>query len=1188
MRLKSVELQGFKSFADKIYLDFNPGITAIVGPNGSGKSNISDAIRWVLGEQSARSLRGSRMEDVIFAGTEVRKPQGFAEVSLTLDNSEKELNIDYEEVVVTRRVYRSGEGEYFINRNACRLKDIHELFMDTGIGREGYSIIGQGKIDEILSNKSEDRRRIFEEAAGITKYKYRKNEAEKKLEKTNENLTRVNDIMSELSGQLEPLRIQSEKARKYLNLRDELRVIDVNVSVASIGKHREELVKIDNNLEAVSNSIETLQKAVDEKENLTKEMYELIESYEAQMEQCRVAQKAASEESAEEQNRINLAYANIEHCKENIQRINDEIGKSQRGVEQLDKLIEDYTKVYAQLSETRQGLLGKISEAQAEFEKINLTFQGNNESIESLKTAIIDKTAEIGSLRSKVANYNILIENFSRESKNIESELETHSSEHNRIAEENKKIEDNLSKLTEEFEELKNSLAVAEEKFEILNGKTEELAEKKNEVLAELNKKNSHKSVLEDMENDFEGYNRSVKAVMTAHSEGVLKNARIYGPITKLISTDKKYVTAIEVALTSVNQNIVTEDEQDAKAAINYLKANKLGRATFMPISTVRTRNTDLQGAEKMKGYIALAQEIVEYDKKYDGVVGSVLGGTVVVDNIDNAIAMAAKCGHKFKIVTVEGEVMQPGGAMSGGSMGGKNAGFLSRAAEIEKLKSEIELLQAELQKIEDKKIETNDELQKISIELAESRNVLSEKNEEYIRAKSNSEHSRLFLEAAEARTAQLNRERETIEERTREIADDIVLCNKNADELEAEVSSLRLETDSKQSESEGIYQKVKEIQDLLVALQIEESSNQKDIEVQNERLENVKNEKTAILDENKAKQLEVDLLNGKIAAITNEIETDNKKLSEIGNKAQELEKQLAELSDNRKNTDAKSRELQEQVKEVREQLFALGQQKAKVEGAKAKCEGDLDGLFEYLWNEYELTYSDAVKLKTEDEFDFKAATVRISELKSKIKSLGNINIDAIEEYKTIKERFDFLTEQTVDLEKAKGDLEKIIDEMMTIMKKQFSEQFAVISKNFNNVFRELFGGGQAQLELADPDDIMETGVEIVAQPPGKKLQSLTLLSGGERAFTAIALLFAILKVRPTPFCILDEIEAALDDINVYRYADYLKKYSKKSQFIVVTHRRGTMEAANILYGVTMQEKGISKLLSLNIDEVAE
>ena len=550
LHLKSVEIQGFKSFADKIYLDFNPGITAIVGPNGSGKSNISDAIRWVMGEQSVRSLRGSRMEDVIFAGTEVRKPQGFAEVSLTLDNSEKALSVDYEEVVITRRVYRSGEGEYFINHASCRLKDIHELFMDTGLGREGYSVIGQGKIDEILSNKSEDRRRIFEEAAGITKYKYRKNEAEKKLEKTNENLTRVNDIMSELSGQLEPLRVQSEKAKKYLILRDELRVIDVSVSVSEIVKHRSELVEIDRRLEGVSTSIDLMQKEIDDKEQLIHDMYEQIEQLEEQMEECRNAQKETSDVTAEENNKISLAFANIEYCEENIKRITEEIEKSQRGAKQLEELVGNHNKIYEGLLEKREQLSAKIAEAESEFEKIRSLFEGNNETVEKLKSEIIEKTSEISALRGKVSNYNILIENFVRERKNIDSELERHNKEHERIAENNQVIEEALAKLTAEFKQMEESNEETEKQLIECRTKVDELIEKKNTLLAELSKKMSRKSVLEDMENDYEGYSRSVKAVMTACSQGPLKDSKIYGPITKLISTEKKFVTAIEVALT--------------------------------------------------------------------------------------------------------------------------------------------------------------------------------------------------------------------------------------------------------------------------------------------------------------------------------------------------------------------------------------------------------------------------------------------------------------------------------------------------------------------------------------------------------------------------------------------------------------------------------------------------------------
>ncbi len=1187
MHLKSVELQGFKSFADKIYLDFNPGITAIVGPNGSGKSNISDAIRWVMGEQSVRSLRGSRMEDVIFSGTEVRKPQGFAEVSLTLDNSAKILPIDFEEVVVTRRVYRSGESEYLINNASCRLKDIHELFMDTGLGREGYSIVGQGKIDEILSNKSEDRRRVFEEAAGITKYKYRKNEAEKKLEKTNDNLTRVNDIMSELEGQLEPLRIQSEKAKKYLNLRDELKVIDVNVSVASISRLRTELVEIDNRMEAVSNSIDMMQKEVDDKENLTQEMYNFINTYEEQMEECRQAQKTASEETAEENNKISLANANIEYCKENIARIAEEMGKGQRGAAQLDALIASHTKVYDELKRKHEEILERIKAVEDEFAKINSTFEGNNENIENIKGEIIDKTAEISNLKSRVANYNILIENFVRERQNIDEELERHSVEYERIAQQNKAVEENLSKMTADFEAAKKEAEDKEQEFLALKQSEEKLNIKRNNILAELSRKNSRKGVLEDMENDFEGYSRSVKAVMTAYAGGQIKNAKIHGPLSKLVTTEKKYVTAIEVAMMSVSQNIVTEDEQDAKAAINYLKQNKLGRATFMPISTVKERTADMSAAKNLKGYIAVAKDLVECDKLYDGIVGNVLGATVVADNIDNAIAMAAKCGHKFRIVTLDGDVMQAGGAMSGGSAG-KNSGFLSRSAEIETLTDEIDSLTKELDKLEKEKLENAQSIEKVSALLEEKRNEISERSEEYIRAKADSEHSRMYFRAAEERKEQLLNDIRIVEVRTGEINDDIAKCNTGALSLESDIEKLRTEVDQMQILSEEIYEKVKTTQDLLISLRIDESTNRKDVEVQLERLDNVREEKTAILDENNTKQQEIDELNKKISEKQQEIDAETLHLKEIGIQYENLEKELQTLGEKRKDTDAKSKELQEEVKGLREKLFTLGQQKAKIESSKAKTEGDLDGIFTYLWEEYELTFSEAEKLKTEEITDLKTATSKISELKSKIKALGNINIDAIEEYKNVKERFDFLTEQTVDLEKAKGELEKIIDEMLGIMKKQFSEQFEIISKNFNSVFRELFGGGQAALVLSDPEDIMETGVEIVAQPPGKKLQSLTLLSGGERAFTAIALLFAILKVRPTPFCILDEIEAALDDINVYRYADYLKKYSNKTQFIVVTHRRGTMEAANVLYGVTMQEKGISKLLSLNIDEVAE
>lgn len=1187
MYLKSVELQGFKSFADKIYLDFNPGITAIVGPNGSGKSNISDAIRWVMGEQSVKSLRGSRMDDVIFSGTEVRKPHGFAEVSLVLDNSERLFPLDYEEVTVTRRIYRSGEGEYFINRNACRLKDIHELFMDTGLGREGYSIVGQGKIDEILSNKSEDRRRIFEEAAGITKYKYRKVEAERKLERTNENLTRVNDIMNELEGQLEPLKNQSEKAKKYLNLREELKEIEINAAVVSIEKFKEDLKAAEEDYNAISESVSTLQAETQETEDMITSLYEKIEKYDEETENLRQTKELESEKAADGSNSISISLANIEHFKENVERIQHEIKKSERGTEQLDALIDEYKSVLSALKCEIDDVLKKKADIENKLGKTNDSFSKGSDELEKLKSQIIDKTSEIASLKSKIANCDILIESFDSERINAEELLKNQKDGYIKIQEENDSLKARFESVFVELEALRKE---SEKETQNLNGllaAAQKYNADKNTALAELSRDSSRKSVLEDMENEFDGYNRSVKAVMTAHSKGPLKDCKIYGPISSLVSTDKKYVTAIETAMSSVSQNIATETEQDAKKAIEYLKQNHLGRATFMPVSTIKARTVDVSLASKLCGYIATAKELVQCDKLYDGIVGNVLGATVVVDNIDNAINMAAKCGHKFRIVTLEGEIMQAGGAITGGSLG-KNAGFLSRKAEIDALSERIDSLKKKIEEIETEQKKNNELIATAEIKVKDVEQKLAAKNEEYINLKADVQHSDKYLAEANDRKETLLKDINTINARTTEIKADIEQSNDKIDGLNKEIESLKTESESKQKETEKIFADVQTLQEQILSVTIEENAKAKDIEHQNERLLEVVSKKEEVEGEILEKRSQIDGFNQKIAETNTEIEKNRKDLSDLADKAVEIDKRIEELSTLRKSDDLKIRQLQDDTKETREKLFTLGQQKVKAEAKKAKLEEELDGIFAHLWEEYELTYSEAAKLRSEEEINLAEANREIASLKAKIKALGSINIDAIEEYKNVNERFTFLAEQTNDLEKAKGELEDLIAEMIEIMKKQFSVQFANISKNFNTVFKELFGGGQATLSLADPDDVLESGVEIEAQPPGKKLQSLSLLSGGEKAFTAIALLFAILKVRPTPFCILDEIEAALDDVNVYRYADYLKKYSKKTQFIVVTHRRGTMEAANILYGVTMQEKGISKLLALNIDEVAE
>ena len=1187
MYLKSVELQGFKSFADKIYLDFNPGITAIVGPNGSGKSNISDAIRWVMGEQSIKSLRGSRMEDVIFAGTAVRKAQGFAEVSLTLDNSQEIFPIDFEEVTVTRRVYRSGEGEYFINKAPCRLRDIHELFMDTGLGREGYSIIGQGKIDEILSNKSEDRRQIFEEAAGITKYKYRKNEAAKKLERTNENLVRVRDIMSELEGQLEPLRIQSEKAKKYLKLRDEMKAVDVNLSVANIDRLRTELKECERKFDAVSESINQMQTEADEMDRKTGELYANISAYDEETEKCREEMRLATEKSGEESRRISLLEAEIAHCAENAERIRGELRKNSNGTEQMDALLENYKEAIAALCTEGERLAAETEKTEKEHNEINASLEASSENIENIKSEIIDKTAEVGNLRGKIVNYNILIENFKTGKENAQHELDEKSGDYERLSQNNSSLGEKLNTLRGELAKLQEDAEKAARDTAAAAAAVRDAEERQRTVLAELSRKRSRYSVLRDMEHDFEGYNKAVKSVMQAHTNGRLSKYAIYGPLSMLISTEQKYVTAIETALSATGQNIVTGNEQDAKAAIEYLRQNRLGRATFMPISTVRGRFADLDAAKNMPGYIAVADELVSYDNMYEGVVKNVLGTTVVADNIDNAIAMAAKCRHKFRIVTLDGSVMQAGGAMSGGSSG-RSSGVLSRAAEIEALHGEISALENDMREAETK-FEELKQKRAETLETAErKKHIINERNTEYIRVKADFEHSEKYLsEYRESREAQL-REIERADARIADINADIKQCNEKIAQLEAETESLTESVQSRQDESEDILRKVREVQDRLLKLSIDKNANDKDIELQNERMKSVEEERRALADEEKEHTRQLEELAARTDEAKRGIEESKKQSLEVSELSDRLNKRLEELGGLRKEAELSARSLQDKIREVREKLFTLGQQKAKLEAAKTKTEQDLDGIFARLWEEYELTYTEAVKIRTDDNVDIREATREIAELKSKIKALGNINIDAIEEYADVSERFEFLTKQTNDLEKAKSELETVIDEITEIMKKQFAEQFEIISRNFNSVFRELFGGGQANLSLADPNELLESGIEIEAQPPGKKLQSLTLLSGGERAFTAIALLFAILKVRPTPFCILDEIEAALDDVNVYRYADYLKKYSGKTQFIVVTHRRGTMEAANILYGVTMQERGISKLLSLNIDEVTE
>lgn len=1187
MILKSIEMQGFKSFADKIYLDFNSGITAIVGPNGSGKSNISDAIRWVMGEQSIKSLRGSKMEDVIFAGTAKRKALGFAEVTLCLDNSSNYFELDFPEILVTRRIYRSGESEYYINKTLCRLKDVHELFMDTGLGRDGYSIVGQGQIDNILSTKSEDRRQIFEEASGISKYKYRKNEAEKKLNQTTENLTRVEDILGELETQVEPLKRQSEKAKKYLILQSEMKDLEIGVSIINIDKKRESLDKLKNDIDVYSNQIESLQQEIEKNDVKISALYSEAEKTDESIEKLRNSDRELTESIHELTNSINLLGSNIDHSNSTIERLKSEVSGSDTHSKELDAQVKELMNCLTSLSSQNEALDLSSNDIEETAKKLGLDVSEKSREIEAIRSKIIDKNTAAVSAKNAVENFNILKDSFLSRQNIISADLNAKDSDINSLRDKLEVLINDIEKKNKYIENLKNEINSLEEQYGQKTGEIQLLISAKNKNNITLGQITSKKKTLSDMERDLEGYSYGVKNVMKAKRQNSLKGVNIHGPLSQLIKVKNTYVTAIETALGNAAQNIITDTAEDAKAAINYLKKNNMGRATFLPISNIKPKNFNNSQAKSCLGYIGTADSLVSCDEKYISIISSVLSSTVVADTIDNAVEMGRKCSHRFRIVTLGGDVIQAGGAMTGGSVA-KSIGSLSRVNEIENLEKQIKKIEAELD-------EYNIKIQKLSVENTELMNsiknnneILSNHNDEYIRLCSEKSHTQDIIQTAGSDREQLSAELNDIKKKLDEIDKDIKAKNISIVNLESEIKNLEEKAASEQRVFAELSGKNEELTNTLLELSIRKNSILKDIEQTNENIRRINEEKIQLMNSVQAKLNEIEDLKKYVAKSESEREDKKNSVEQTKEKTKSAKAELDALVKRRQETENKIKEQQQSVKGVQESMFKLSGIHAKAQSKYENVETELESIINHLWEEYELTYSEIAQTRDLSGFDYTSSTKRISELRKEIKGLGNINIDSIEEYKNVKERVDFLREQTADLEKSKKELVKIIDEMLEIMKSRFSEQFKIINENFSHVFSELFGGGHAKLSLIDPDNVLESGIEIEAQPPGKKLQSLTLLSGGERAFTAIALLFAILNVRPTPFCILDEIEAALDDVNVYRYAEYLKQYSSKTQFIVVTHRRGTMEAANILYGVTMQEKGVSKLLTLNIDEVQE
>lgn len=1181
MYLKRLEMYGFKSFADKTVLDFMPGLTTVIGPNGSGKSNISDCIRWVLGEQSLKSLRGAKSEDIIFAGTQNRKPLGYAEASLVLDNSDSKLPIEYNEVIVTRRIYRSGESGYFINKTPCRLKDVLELFMDTGIGKDGYSIIGQGKIDEILSNKSEDRRHIFEEAAGIVKYRTRKVESEKKLEQTKLNLLRINDIISEIENNIGPLKAQSEKAKKYLSLRDELKNIEVGLflyNIEDFKKQTEEIIKNIDLLETQKvKEDENLNNLQTEKEDLKIIIDKLIEEIE------RVQNLGFEGNQKKEQynSEIGIATERISNNKENYERYAIEIEE----LENRNRELEDEKNVKQEkknnLFNNKEKFEKELREKEEELEKYSNTLSDKEIEIEAKKKIVQDnidnKYEIIANLNTEKANF----DNFVKRENNLKNEIQETISELD-LSRANK---EELSKDFYTLETSKNSITKAidsmKDEKEKSSEKLKEFDNRINSYQSEYRIKESRYKFLIETEKEKEGYNKSVKSLLEAVERKDTVSKGVHGVLANLISVDKKYENAIEMTLGPAIQNIVTDSEEEAKELVNYLRDNNLGRASFLPISSVKGQKVTGVNSRGINGVIGVASDLVTIDRKYEGIILNLLGRTVIVEEIEEAVKLAKQNSYKFKIVTLKGDVINPSGSISGGSIAPKTVSILGRGKEIKSLEKELEDIKKKIEVAEKEKQNYENSISEILEKFEAKQKEAQELEIVYATEKQKIDNFDLEILKLDAKLAKLRQDRESLVKEKENNQKEQEKLNKEIESIDKENEELEKVIEEFTTLNKDNQKYIDDLNFDITNLKISVSSfDESEVSI-NEMMERIDQD----IQNNKASITTKKEIREKILVDNNELET---KIEDIKIKIQELEKEILgstdkveKLKQDRINKNEKLTNLENEIENQTNKIEELKNHISKLDLKKSKIDLELNQVINKMWEDYELTpnnVEDIPIVKNPQEVQRKVNSIR-----SEIRELGSINVDSINEYKEIKERYDFMSEQRLDLEDSSNKLKKVINEMTETMKKQFAEQFKIINKNFGEVFAELFGGGKAELILADEENILECGIEIEVQPPGKKLQNMMLLSGGERAFTAIALLFSILKINPAPFCVLDEIEAALDDVNVYRFAEYLKKFSKDSQFLVITHRKGTMEAADTVYGITMEEKGVSKLLSMKL-----
>ena len=1179
MYLKSIEIHGFKSFANKIVFQFHNGITGIVGPNGSGKSNVADAVRWVLGEQRIKQLRGASMQDVIFSGTETRKPLSYAYVAITLDNSDHQLAIDYDEVTVARRIYRSGESEYLINGTPCRLKDVNELFYDTGIGKEGYSIIGQGQIDKILSGKPEERRELFDEAAGIVKFKRRKAAAQTKLENEKQNLVRVNDILSELEKQVGPLEKQSEVAKVYLRKKEELKSLDINVFLLENKRLREQLASAEEKYNLASTELgetgEKYEGIKEEYERIQQEIESLDTAIEAAREQLTdtglMRGKLEGEINVLKE-QINSAHGSENHLNNRKAALEEEIaGKEQEKQDILTDKKDTDTQV--------QEIAEAAAKAKAELEAIQNKITELNNNIEAGKNTIIGELNQRATIKSKMGRFDTMMEQINIRKAELNSRLLRAKSDEAAREETVKKLEETFETVTEELRQMTEQEAASELELGNIRENLTGLDAKLRETQTRFHQEQSKLEALTNITERYDGYGGSVKKVM----EQKEKEKGIIGVVADIIQVEAKYETAIETALGGNIQNIVTDNEETAKHMIGFLKQNRLGRATFLPLTSI-TKPQEFKNPEalKEKGVIGMADELVGTEEEYRNVAKAMLGRIVVVDNVDNAVKIARKFDYGIRMVTLEGELLVPGGAISGGAFK-NNSNLLGRRREMDELEKKVKKLSEDIktynQKIEDTKSKRNKlrmdlealktEMQRKSIEQNTARLNISQARERMEEEAESAQSLKLEEQEIETRIFEIRSGKESI---TQELAASEELEKTTQEQIlgfQKELESCRLE-ESEASAHAGEW-KVK-VEKMRQALDYKQAN----VDRIGGELERAQAELNEILEALTENAQEVERKKNNILEIEKTIAASHENQDASRKKLDEDLAKKEELSAKQKDFFRSREEMSERMNALDKEVYRLGEQKKKLEDG-------IEGQINYMWDEYEITLSDAAGLRNEEMNDLPAMKREISGLKDEIRKLGNVNVNAIEDYKNLMERYTFMKTQHDDLVEAEKTLEGIIEELDTAMRKQFTEKFAEISREFDKVFKELFGGGKGTLELMEDEDILEAGIRIIAQPPGKKLQNMMQLSGGEKALSAISLLFAIQNLKPSPFCLLDEIEAALDDSNVGRFAKYLHKLTKNTQFIVITHRRGTMEQVDRLYGITMQEKGVSTLVSVNL-----